>query len=129
MWSVERARRAWRLRITKAFGFTDRERQVPLSVLGIPIRFARNYLEQQSPARLDSAQAARENHPAQILATRLGEPRPPPIRKRQGARGELGSPTPVNFCELFLWKRSSQMTIAQSQRDFTAAKRVSSGLY
>lgn len=79
--------------------------------------------------KLDSAQAARENHPAQILATRLREPRPPPIRKRQGARGELGSPTPVNFCELFLSKRPSQMTTAQSQRYFTAAKPVLSGLY
>lgn len=94
-----------------------RERQVHrLSLLRIPTCLACNYLKLQSPARLSSAQAARENHPAQIFATLLGEPRPPSIRKKAGrAQRELGPRLQLTSGNFFSLKPPSQMKIAQTQ--------------
>lgn len=94
------------------------ERQVHSSVLGIPTCLARNCFQQQSLARLDSAQAARENHWTQILATRLREPRPPPIRKRPGGRESWVPQLQLTLVNFFFWKHPSQMKmkIAQPQR-------------
>lgn len=123
--------RAWGLRTDdRSFRSPDCAEEInALGTTGTRICPSNSYLpsSEQSQPQSQLGPAARENHPAQILVTRLREPRPPPIRKKVGRAGRESwvPPTPVNFCELFLWKHPSQMKIVQSRRYFTAAKRVS----